>query len=165
MKKYIIICILSFISSLSYAGVESKRESIEELLILMKGDSIMDSMYSQYDQMMQAAIQKLGVKPSEQEVLDKFRSRMVALFKSQFNWEKLKVPIIEIYLKYYTEKEIQDMITFYKSDSGRSMIEKMPKVMSESVLLLHQMMQGFSPKFDALFQEFKEELDRARKSQ
>ena len=56
------------------------------------------------------------------------------------NWAKMKKPMIKIYLKHYSEKEIKDMVAFYKSDSGQSMIQKMPAVMGDSMLLSQEMM-------------------------
>ena len=56
------------------------------------------------------------------------------------------------------------MNTFYKSDTGRSKTDKMSKVMSEVVPLCQQIMEGFTPKLQALFQEFREGFDRARES-
>ena len=72
--------------------------------------------------------------------------------------------MIDLYLKIYTEKEIDDMLIFYRSETGRSMIEKMPAVLSESVIISQEMMQSFMPKVMEFSQEMEEEL-YARRSQ
>ena len=82
--KRIIVCLLLFtLPSLSYSADESKRESVEKLLILMNAESMIDNIYSQMDQVMQGLGQQLGVKPSEQEIFDKFMSNMVSMMKSE----------------------------------------------------------------------------------
>lgn len=40
---------------------------------------------------------------------------------------------IAIYSKYYNEKELKDLISFYKSDTGRRSIELAPKLIAESM--------------------------------
>ncbi len=130
----------------------------------MNAESMIDNIYSQMDQVMQGMWQQLGVKPSEQEMFDKFMSKMVSIMKSEMNWAKMKEPMIKIYLKHYSEKEIKDMISFYKSDSGQSMIQKMPAVMGDSMLLSQEMMKDFIPKLQKMSKELEEELAAARKN-
>ena len=72
MKKTIIIFLISVLSVISYAADESKKESVEELLVLMKADSMIDTIYSQMDQTMQGMARKLGVQPSEKKIFDTY---------------------------------------------------------------------------------------------
>ena len=137
MKRLIAIFLLLIIPSISFAEDLSKRENVEELLVLMNVDSIIDNIYSQIYQMMQDMAQQLGVKPSERELFDKYAAKLVSIMKNEMNWEKMKGPMIDLYLKHYTDKEIQDMSVFYKSESGQSMIKKMAEMQS---LLNHRPM-------------------------
>ena len=52
--------------------------------------------------------------------------------KKEMNPEEIENMIIPVYDKHFTEKEIDDFITFYKTDSGKKLIEKMPFVFQES---------------------------------
>jgi hypothetical protein len=87
---------------------KSKRESVEELLALINAESLIDTIYSKVGQNFQGLGQHLGVKPSEKELFDKFMAEVVSLMKAEMNWDKIKEPMIKIYLKHYSEKEIQD---------------------------------------------------------
>jgi len=158
MKKIIVICLLCTLTAISYAADTSKRERVEELLVLMNASS-------QIDQMIQSMAQQLGVKPFERELFDKYVAKMVVLMKSEMNWDKMKGPMIDLYLKHYTEKEIGDMVVFYKSDSGQSMIKKMPAVMRDSILISQDMMKDFIPKMQAMSIGLKNEINTARKRQ
>jgi uncharacterized protein len=165
MKK-IIVCLLLFIlPSISYSADEnkSKRESVENLLAIIKAESMIDTIYSQMDQMMQSASQQFGIKPSEQEIFNKFMFKTISLMKSEITWEKMKEPMITIYLNHYSEKEIQDMVAFYESDSGQSMIRKMPAVMQDSMKLSQEILKDFLPKLEKLSSELEEELAVSRK--
>jgi len=165
MKKTIIIFLISVLSVISYAADESKKESVEELLALMKADSMIDTIYSQMDQTMQGMARRLGVTPSEKKIFDTYMVNMVNLMKSEINWKKMKGPMVDLYLKHYTGKEIKDMVSFYKSDSGQSMVKKMPAVISDSISISQDMMKDFIPKMLAMSQELKKEIDAAKKGQ
>jgi hypothetical protein len=149
-------------SGMSSTG-KSKQESVEELLALSKADAALDAAYGQMDQLFVNMGKQLGVKPEEQEMFDKFMLKMASLMKEEMSWDKMKGPMIEIYLKHYTEKEVQDMITFYKSESGRSMISKQADVAKDTMMLSQKMIEGFLPKVMKLSQEMEAELAAKRK--
>ena len=162
MKKIIAIFILLLIPSISFAEDPSKKENVEELLVLMNADSIIDNIYSQMNQMIQGMDKQLGVKPSERELFEKYTEKMFSIIKSEMNWEKMKGPMIDLYLKHYSDKEIQDMLAFYKSESGQSMIKKMPAIIKDSMALSQNMMSDFFPKMQALSEELKHEIELSR---
>lgn len=47
------------------------------------------------------------------------------------SWEVLKDPTIKIVSKIFTEKELLDIIAFYKSESGKSYADKSPQLSAE----------------------------------
>ena len=144
------------------ANKESKRESVEELLNLVDAKSVINTVYSQMDQVFKGMGQQLGVKPSEQEVFDKFMSKVASMMKEEMNWDKMKDQMINIYLKHYSEKEIQDQITFYKSDSGQSMIKKQPAVLKDTMMFSQNLVKNFIPKLQKISQELEAELKASR---
>lgn len=40
--------------------------------------------------------------------------------------------MVSIYEKHFTEKEIDDIITFYRTDTGKKLIEKLPIITHEA---------------------------------
>ena len=158
MKKYLMICILTSLSFLAHAGEGSERASVEELLMLMKADSMIDNIYFQYGQTIKRMEQQLGIDQSNKAIFERYISRMVAIMKQEMNWKKMKEPMINVYLKHYSENEVQDMLAFYKSESGKSMVEKMPAVMKDSMLVSQSLMKEFIPKVQAMSKELKDEI-------
>jgi uncharacterized protein len=144
---------------------KSKKESVEELLILTKAEKLIDIMYGQTDEYIKNMSKQLGVKPEDQEQFDKFMSKAASMMKEEMTWEKLKEPTIEIYMKYYTEKEIQDMIAFYKSESGQSVISKLPDVTKDTTILRQKMVEEVFPKIIKLSKELEAELAKKRNNQ
>jgi len=52
---------------------------------------------------------------------------------TEFNTDELTQRIIPIYAKYFTDEDIKNLIQFYQSPLGQTMIAKMPLVMKEAM--------------------------------
>jgi uncharacterized protein len=164
MKRLIMTALLLLLPFSAFSAKESNKESVEELMMLMDMDSILDTMYSHLEQAAPDMAKGFGVDPSEQESFDRFMTRYINLMKEEMNWDKMKGPMIEVYQKNLTEKEVQDMLVFYKSESGQSMIKKMPAITKDSMVVSQSLLKDFYPKLQALAEQFKEEI-RAEKEQ
>ncbi|WP_432735709.1 DUF2059 domain-containing protein [Maridesulfovibrio sp. FT414] len=55
-----------------------------------------------------------------------FKESMKETFYAQKNLEKLQYMFAEVYAEEFTCKERQEMITFYKTDTGRKFLKKQP---------------------------------------
>ena len=161
MKNVLLVHILCSLSLLAHAD-GTKRETVEELLRLTNADAIIDSAYAQTDQVLQNMGRQLGIRPSEQAIFDRFTSRVAEQMRKEMTWEKMKEPMIQVYMKHYTEKEMQDMIAFYSTDTGRSMVQKMPAVMQDSMLVSQQLLMEFMPQVQTLSRELRQELEAER---
>ncbi len=161
MKK-IIFVVLMLVSFSAGASEESKRKQLEELMSLMDMHSMVNQMYSQFEVQLKNMSAQMGIQASDQAIVDKYYEKMIQLFKKEVNWDKMKPGIIDIYAKHFTEKEIADMITFYKTDSGKSALAKLPMVTQESMQLSTQLVQPIIPEIQKLSQAMAEELKAAR---
>lgn len=162
MKKIMVVVFMMVLPVVCVADNEAKRESIEQLLVVMNVDAMIDSMYTQMDRMFQGMAKELGVKESEREIFDKFMSKTAAAMKEEMTWVKMKEPMIDVYIKNYSEEEINDMLAFYESESGRSIIKKMPAVMADSMLISQNMLKDFMPRLKELSAELENDLKQAR---
>ena len=165
MKK-LAIALLLFTVSLSVCAEEGvKRETVEQLLEVMQAEKMVDATYGQMDQLFANISRDLGIKESEKEIFDRFISKVIDAMKQEITWAKMKEPLIAIYMKHYTQKEIEDVMAFYSTDSGKAMIKKMPVVMQESMMISQSMLKGFMPKVRELSIELHRELELARNSE
>jgi hypothetical protein len=65
----------------------------------------------------------------QQQIIDEMRGRIVAVMRETLSWSKLEPAIREVYQKNLTQGEVNDMITFYESPTGRAVIDKLPAIM------------------------------------
>lgn len=117
------------------------------------------------------AVDKLG-----KQSIDK----MVELYKRQFSdltegfWEEFKKEAnenelakmyIPIYDKYYSESDLDALIKFYKSPTGKKMVAVMPEVMNESMEKGRVWGEGISRKVMAKIEKVKAEKSAQRKKE
>lgn len=121
MKKTLLIASFVFVSFLTNAQNTTKTEKIKHLLELTGsgklGMQVMDQMMSSF---------KNSYSTVKQEFWDDFRK--------EINANDIENLILPVYDKYYTETDIDQLITFYNSPIGKKMIQNMPLVMKESML-------------------------------
>lgn len=68
-------------------------------------------------------------------------------------WEAMAPALIEVYRKVYTEQEVQDMLAFYRTPTGRSLVRKQPLVMQHSMEAMQVRMKTLEPAIRKLIEE------------
>ena len=162
--KYILSIILMVVSCSAFSSEETKRQQLDELMGLMNMSSMVDSMYSQFEAQMKGMSAQMGVTPSEQVIFDKYYSKMIQLMKTEISWKKMEPAVMDMYGRNFTEKEVADMLAFYRTETGQSVIKKLPVVMQESMKMSSGMVQTLIPEIQKLSQELAAELEASRKS-
>lgn len=66
-------------------------------------------------------------------VLDDVPEEQRGFYKKLFNTDEIIERLVPLYDKYYTEKELWDIIEFYESPSGKKNLEVTPEIMKESI--------------------------------
>jgi uncharacterized protein len=144
------------------AETNTKQAALDELVEIMDMDKLVDSIYSQMESSMQNMSKQMGVKPSEQALFDKHSAEMRKILREGMSWQKMKPHTVELYDRNFSEKEVMDMLAFYKTKTGQSILKKMPVVMQESMTMGQTMMQDVIPKIQALSQQLTADLKQQR---
>lgn len=161
MKK-IIILVCVFLSITAYAAEETKQQKLTELVDIMNMDSMIDSMYSQMGGIMENMAVQMDLKPSERPIFDKYNQRMIAIMKENMSWKHMEPMVLDIYNRNFSEQEITDMLKFYKTETGKAILVKMPIVIQESMQLSQSLVQPLFPKLQEIGEQLGEELAKAR---
>lgn len=155
---------------------ESKRQLIRELIELTGGEKL----FRQVSQITTAQLQQefTGILESivpensgissekKQQMINQINQDMSRIL-TQYNqrlMEKLDFnQILEkvyypLYDKFFTEKDLQTMIDFYQTPTGKKTITVMPQLLQESIQRFSQIIQ---PEATQIFKEiFQQEIDR-----
>ncbi|OEF87700.1 DUF2059 domain-containing protein [Vibrio splendidus] len=163
MYRFLVILFLLVPLKLS-AAQDTKQALVQELLQIMDVDSTLDAVYVQMDSMMTNMSKELEVSESERAIFDDYYQSMNELMKEEVSWQKLEPTIVTIYSNQFTEDELGAMIDFYKTEHGKSILKKMPKVTTESMIMTQSLMQQVIPKVQKLTTKLKQDLEAHRGS-
>lgn len=136
----------------------SKRQRVlvEKLLELMSMDETVRSAIDTIFAQIQAQFaQSTEAEEEAKELFESFRARSAKVdFKSL-----LEEGFIRIYAKYFTEQELEDLIAFYSTPTGRKSIEVMSDLMREGMQLGGEQL---GPKIEEIMAEVTAEFEKKR---
>lgn len=144
----------------------ASEASVRALLAVTQSEKLLDSTMGQIDAMMQRSMRQAlagqTLAADQQKIMDKMRARTIALFREDMKWETLEPMFIDIYKRSFTQKEIDGMLDFYRSEPGQAVIAKMPVVMQNTMQAMQERMAVMMPKILQLQQEAIAELKASR---
>ena len=126
------LCILA-------SKAQTKEESIKELMKVMKQDSLIDKTFNAILPAMHKQIQnQYGNASQSSEELYKFSMKHTSDMVKRMIDEDMVV----VYANLFTQSEISDYISFYKSSSGQKMLTVMPEMQKQ---LMNIMLTKYMP--------------------
>jgi hypothetical protein len=84
---------------------------------------------------------RASMQKSIEDVLGKVPEEQKATYAQMFDIDEIIERLIPLYDKYYTEADLQGMITFYESPAGQKVIESTPEIVKESIGVLVEYVQ------------------------
>lgn len=154
MKKVILVLMICIPSLMGYS--QTKQESIKELFHVMQQDSIMDKMFNS---MIPSMINQMKSQHPENDSLSNARSN--EMMKAMMQTTRLIMKkmmdedMVVLYDKYFSQKEINDYIAFYKTPSGQKFIKVTPDISKD---LMGIMMQKYVPEIQNAIKTKVEEM-------
>ena len=155
MKKVVLVLMICIPSLMSYS--QTKQESIKNLFHVMQLDSIMDKTFSS---MIPAMMTQL--KNEDPLVNEHYNEMMKTSMQTAKEIVKkmMDEDMVVVYDKYFSQNEINDYISFYKSPSGQKFIEMTPNISKDLMMI---MMQKYMPEFQKNIKEKTGELKKSEK--
>jgi len=139
-----------------FADEASKIAHINELLDVTNAAQMQKQLIGQAQQVAMAQLRN-SLPAADAERAAAVQKRVFALMSEQLGWEKMKPICVKAYADTFTEPEIDDILAFYKSPAGQTMIQKMPSLMANVM----EQMQGQMASF---MQQMKQMLDTETKA-
>ncbi|HEX4389675.1 MAG TPA: DUF2059 domain-containing protein [Steroidobacteraceae bacterium] len=126
-------------------NVPPSEDSVRHLLDLMQTHRILDEAMSNMDSFTQKALEQVRqgeptLNAKQQQIADQFHTDMMSAIKDELAWSKVEPEIVSVYVKTFSQKEINDMITFYSTPSGQAVTSKLPMVSREMSANLQERM-------------------------
>lgn len=103
----------------------SHYKTAEELLSVFDMDTLLQTSMAQ---MLEIQLQRNpSIKP--------YKHVLMEFFAKYMSYESLKDDLIKMYVEVFSEKELREVIAFYKTPTGQKAIEKVPELMKTGAQL------------------------------
>lgn len=125
--------------------------SVEKLLAVTKVEAMSDAIGGQMDRMKAQLKESLGAGKSEDakmKALNKEIDEATQEFKKEnVTFASFKADIVKLYKESWSEEEINDLIKFYETPTGKKSIETAPMMMQKTMNLVQGRLQERFPAF------------------
>ena len=116
MKKIILVFCFGILCSPAFAQSSSEGQAIDDLMEVLNFEK----------QLEQSAERMFDMQVKAMPQIAQFKDVMMDFFDKHVTWDKLGDDIKSVYADLFTEQEVRDLIAFYKTPTGKKMVEKMP---------------------------------------
>ena len=165
MKKFLRLVLISFILfAAPFARAQDappSEASIRELMQLMDWRTGREVAFQNMESSLQSQLRqmaKMGAMNERQERrIPEITAEAMAIYKEEITLEKLEPIYIDIYRKTLTQKEIDGIIAFYKSDAGKAYVAKFPMLSRQINDALTERQNAAMPKMVELIDRFRDE--------
>lgn len=139
MKKIILLIAIAFLS-FSFANAEpAKKETIQELLKVMKIDSTLDKTFNNIFPTIVESIKAQYLDSAKSEELDELffdlTNEMTKIMKD-ITRRMIDEDMVNVYQKYFTEEDILEMIKFHKSPTGQKLVDATPAITQDMMSIM-----------------------------
>ena len=157
-----ILLVAALTLSASIQAAPPSDQSVEKLLELTQAGKMMDSAFAQMDGLMKASMKQVTkgkpVGAEEQAIMDRQQSKMIAIMKEEFCWEKMKDSFMKVYSQTFTQEEIDGLIAFYQSPAGIAFVAKQPELMKQTMTMMQERMGPMMKKIQQMTEETTKEV-------
>jgi uncharacterized protein len=151
------------------AAPKPTEESVKQLFEAMHTSSLIDTYMTQIEGTVRASMQQAaaGQRPNaqQQKILDDLGAKIVALVKEELNWTKIEPEMVEVYRNTFTQAEMEGMLKFYRSETGRAVVAKLPTAITQSMQGVQDHMKELTPKILQLEKDTSAQLKAAGQPQ
>ncbi|WP_158543532.1 DUF2059 domain-containing protein [Dyella solisilvae] len=167
--RFLLLLMLAVLMSPAW-GTEAppSDESIHQLLDVMQSRKLLDGMAAQMNGMMLKSAEQANngapLAPEEQKIVNRGVEKLADLVKQQIAWPQMEPMMLDIYRKTFTQKEVDDLVAFYKSPSGQAVIQKMPQVLQQTMAMTQAKMQTMLPQMRQISADMVKELKGYREA-
>ena len=145
MKKVVLFFLICLPSLMSYSQTAEdsivKQNSIKELFQIMQQDSMMEKMFSKMiPSMMNQMKSQLNLTDSITNVRFNELTISVSQAVKEITKKMLEEDMVVLYDKYFSQNEINDFITFYKSPSGQKFIFVTQDISKDMMMIVQKYM-------------------------
>jgi hypothetical protein len=122
------------------AAAPASRESVDHLIALGNSERVIELVRAQQRKMIDSMVDRMAqqkkLTPEQAERAHAAARKTFDAVGEELAWDKLEPLMAQVYMETFSEEEIQGLIAFYESPTGRAFVEKMPQATQRAMQLI-----------------------------
>jgi len=143
MKRYALAALLLVAAPFAFAAPPSDAQ-VDQLLDVMRAKKTVEAMVPQVQALQQQMVQQLTagqpLTPEQQQALDRIVYQSNAQMLARVSWNNMQPLYREIYRQTFSAQDMDAMVGFYGSQAGQNLLDKMPRLMQNTMTAMQQVM-------------------------
>lgn len=123
---------IQLICGLAFADENTHKQAVEELFEVMLMDKMQESSIE--------AVIQFQIK--QNAAFAPYEDTMRAYFSKYMGWPAVKDEATKLFMAEFSEPELREIVTFYRSDAGKKALKSIPKLHRKISLLGQQRVQA-----------------------
>ncbi len=150
----------------------AKAALIDRMMNVTHPDKLVGQFLQQYktafsrglEESLQEQLAKSGEDASKyRPEMQRFEDQMFNLISERMSWGKMKLRMIALYDETFSKQELADIVAFYETPSGQSLLEKMPGLMAKASQVGQDQMRDAMPEIQRSTAEFMRNIEKIHK--
>ena len=157
------VMVLSF-GHVAYADDRSKLHLVDEIFEIIKLDSQLNTIFTQLKEMQKKNLfDRLKGNKELQADSEKLMTEIFEFFEKEFTQGTYLNNCKKSYAEVFTEKELEGMVQFYKSEAGQALLKKVPEMLQKVMVMVEEMAKDLQPKIERIIEEHRERNRETKK--
>ena len=117
-----------------------KDQLATELIAMFKFNENMEGVFKQMSSMMTKSLDSQTTTPEEREKRIKSMEIVLQEARKAIDWKTIEVEMAKIYTEKFDEKDLEEIIAFFKTPAGAKWLEKQPEIQAESMRAMQKIL-------------------------
>ena len=162
LSRIILVTALLLPSAATAADQDNRKALAEELVSIMQPEKMVNQTMEQVSAVMKQQMQSMDIPASMKAETDRMAQEMMAYVKEKLDWSKLKPQYVDMYADVFTEDELRQVVTFYKSPGGQAFLNKTPQLMQRSMAMMQGVLSDLPQRMQEMAQKIKNDAEATR---
>jgi hypothetical protein len=124
--------------------------SVRRVLTAAHLNTILDTYSTQIETSLRGGVQHelagQTLNAQQSAIMQQMQDKLVALMREEMDWKRMEPQIIELYRNTFTQREVNGMLKWYTSPTGKAVVAKEPLVTQQISDYAQERVQDVVPK-------------------
>ena len=167
MRVYLAVSMLALLGLEPALAADARpsEQSVRRLFEAMHTSQLIDAVMQQTDANLREALERAAggrsLNAEQQKLHDDMRAKIQGMLKEELAWSRLEPQMVEVYRSTFTPGEIEGMLRFYDSASGRAVVAKLPQATQQMMQLTQERVGALIPRIVELQKDTAQKIKAA----